>query len=420
MRIKTFVYQIQARLGASAGLSVKRTHIYELIAAAQGLSSYAALVTNGLLCPLPSEPLRIRFAQLNPTSVETRARQLGYSAASAARLQEELLSQLQVEQLGVVPLQLILDELLSGSFELSEEPKRDEAYYEALDAVSEDDGLLNAFWEEEMDEPLNLRSEWILDALRFAAERGDGRAHFAMALLTYGYANCDEDDEDDEDVVSDIQRGVYWYQREKKGEVLVGVEKEWANDYRDYLQERTEEDAARAWRQISAKAHLEKAAVLGVDDALLVLASRYRDDRFFDLEHVNVTADPLWIADLADRVGRYEWGLAWKVLAAEQGNIAAMKELIRCEHREDAMQTWTWFYLAMLHEVDLTQCNYRAIHEDGSAYDDGVGGAMFAEGEDGITLPAIDEDTKVRAEGLAQLLFQAHADSYNMVRWRCR
>ncbi|QCB45473.1 hypothetical protein [Hydrogenophaga sp. PAMC20947] len=195
--------------------------------------------------------------------------------------------------------------------------------------------------------------------------------------------------------------------RQQQGEVLTGVEKEWADGFAARLQIGSKSKAGRGSRANTVKSLLQRGAELGQHDALLLLADRYGDDRFFDLKEPNVHADPLWIADLADRVGRYEWTLAWTVLAAEQGSIPAMKHLLQSEHRNDPLKAWTWFSLAKLLGTDLTRDNYQAIHEDGSDYDDDVGGPMFADGEDGVLLLAVDEHTKASANTAAQAFFQA-------------
>ena len=124
----------------------------------------------------------------------------------------------------------------------------------------------------------------------------------------------------------DSRAGLYWYERQQKGERLTGVELEWAQAYADRIQRRDLAKRDLTLRLGSAREHFNVAAELGQHDALLLLADRYGDDRFFDLENPQVRADPLWIADLADRVGRYEWAPAWITLAAENGNIRAMLE----------------------------------------------------------------------------------------------
>ena len=67
---------------------------------------------------------------------------------------------------------------------------------------------------------------------------------------------------------------------------------------------------------------------MGQHDALLLIADKYDDDRFVDLVDPVVRADPRWIASVAERVGRYECAPGWLTLAAEQGSIGAMRDLV--------------------------------------------------------------------------------------------
>ena len=207
------------------------------------------------------------------------------------------------------------------------------------------------------------------------------------------------------DDVPDSRAGLYWYERQQKGEVLTGVELEWAEGYAERVQRRAAASRERAARSSSARDHFNAAAALGQHDALLLLADRYGDDSFFDLQAPQVRADPLWIADLAQRVGRYEWTSAWVTLAAERGDMRAMRELMESWHADDPLKVWTWFHYAKLLGKDLTQGDYRAIHEDGSSYDDDVGGPMFVDGVDGIELPTADESVRQEALRAAHSLF---------------
>ena len=403
MNTVSFAYQAQAHLKTIVGLDLKRSHVYELMASAAGQGSYAALMAQGLLGPLPSEPLAKHYGALNQDKCTERAVVLGYPQAQSGPLAAALCSEMAAHRLGVVPFDDILDALLSGSKELYREEVRDDAYYDALDKAH-DAG--ESLWPDDP-ESLRLDSPWIINALRTAAERGEGRAHLALGLLFGASTRVDDDDFEDFDEMEDLpdsRAGLYWYERQQKGETLTGVELEWAQAYAARIQNRNLAEHNQASRLGSAREHFNAAAALGQHDALLLLADRYGDDRFFDLENPQVRADPLWIADLAERVGRYEWAPAWITLAAERGSIRAMRELIEIHHRDDSIKAWTWFYLAKLLGKDLTQDNYRAVHEDGSDYDDDVGGGMFAVGEDGVSLPLADAAIKNRAQTLAQAL----------------
>ena len=213
-------------------------------------------------------------------------------------------------------------------------------------------------------------------------------------------------DEDDEymDGLPDSHAGLYWYECRQKGEVLTGIELEWAQDYAELIQQRAVASLERAVRGSSARDHFNAAAALGQHDALLLMADRYGDSRFFDLQEPQVRADPVWIADLAQRVGRYEWAPAWLTVAAERGDMRALRELMESWHADDPLKVWTWFHFAKLLGRDLSEGNSRAIHENGSDYDDDVGGPLFVDGVDGVELPEAAESVRQEALRAAQAL----------------
>ena len=413
--IASFARQAQIHLQMIAGAdraNVKRSHVYELMAAALGYGSHAALKAHGLLCPLPSQPLLAHYGNLHPGPCAARAEALGMPHERCGPLAKALCADMAAHALGSVPWEDILEALLSGSRELYRETPCDDAYYEALGAALENDPHA---WPEDP-EPLRLNSPFVCQALQKAAEQGEGRAHLALGLLIErgarldaghhdGCDDQDDDDYEDMDDVPDSRAGLYWYERQQKGEVLTGVELEWAEGYAERVQRRAAASRERAARSSSARDHFNAAAALGQHDALLLLADRYGDDSFFDLQAPQVRADPLWIAELAQRVGRYEWTSAWVTLAAERGDMRAMRELMESWHADDPLKVWTWFHYAKLLGKDLTQGDYRAIHPDGSRYDDDVGGPMFLDGMDGIELPTADESVRQEALRAAQSLF---------------
>lgn len=418
MNIRSFAHLTQARLKTVTGLDVKRTHIYELMASAVGIGSHAALTTEGLLCPLPSRPLIAHYGALNTDQCTLRAAVLGYPKEQCEPLATALCSEMASQPLGLVPFEDILNVLLTGSRALYMEEVRDAAYHDARDAAFEQamhsresaDAWLDDSHEFDDPEPLRLNTPWIIHALQIAAAHGEGRAHLALGLLCLASTvNADPeldefDDFDELDDLPDSRAGQYWYERQQKGEALMGVELEWAQSFASRMERGETTEMERTTKLVSASDHFNAAAELGQHDGLLILADLHGDDRFFDIEEPHVRADPLWIADLADRVGRYEWAQAWTTLAAEHGDTQAMRYLVEHAHRQDPLKAWTWFHLAKLLGTDLTRDQHWAVHEDGSHYDDNVGGAMFAAGIDGVELPEAQDLIKRHAESLAQSL----------------
>jgi hypothetical protein len=61
--------------------------------------------------------------------------------------------------------------------------------------------------------------------------------------------------------------------------------------------------------------------------------------------------------------------------------------------------------LSQLVGTDLLADDYRAIHEDGSDYDDDVGGPLFVDGRDGVELEPIAAQDDAIARRMALEIF---------------
>jgi TPR repeat protein len=242
------------------------------------------------------------------------------------------------------------------------ESGRDDWFDSDSEDEDEDDENLGRWFDRE-----SMASPLFLDSLTSIADGKLAVAHYALALL---YAPS-EDEFDAPSVGSD-----YWYNEAKKGRVLMGIEKEWADAH-----------AARLEHGQKYEQHLRKAGELGYADALLELAERFGDQRFFDQPGVEVpNADPARIAEIAKQLRRPKDARYWLAEAAKQGDTEAMRELIERYDSDDLQQCWTWLYLAKLLDSDLSRDEYHAYHENGDLYDDDVGGPLYVDGRDGIKL----------------------------------
>jgi len=173
------------------------------------------------------------------------------------------------------------------------------------------------------------------------------------------------------------------------------VEKEWADSH-----------AAHLAKTAKYSQHLHEAARLGYQYALLDLADRFDDPTFFEQSNGGVRADPALVAEIAERLGRPDDARKWLTAAAEAGDTEAMRQLIEDYDHGDLQRCWTWVYLAELVGVDLTSDEYYAINEDGSPYDDEVGGPAFADGRDGVAIDPISEEQDATARRAAQEMFE--------------
>lgn len=360
MTIKEFAYSAQQHLQASTGGSFKRAHVYELLAASFGFNSHAAFGVDTVLTELRQNDRRVV-----PQSalIKRRCIELGYQPDTVILASSALESFLAERQIGVASISSLVSRLRGESSSQDEELEYDED--ELFDPTDEAFGPI------------------LLDGLAAAASKGNALAHYALALIHA------PDDEDDPDAGSS-----YWYSQGQQGRVLTGVEKEWA-----------EAHEARLAQAEKYSRHLREASRLGNQDALLDLADRFDDPSFFEQSRHGVDADPAAIAAIAERMGRTSDAKHWLTLAAERGDTDAMLQLIEEHDQGDLQRCWTWVYLSQLVGTDLTRDAHYAINEDGSDYDDDVGGPAYVAGRDGVDLEPLAPAQDAAARLAAQKLF---------------
>lgn len=222
------------------------------------------------------------------------------------------------------------------------------------------------------------------DLEQLAGAKTNAWAHYCLALHYL------DNQEEDEQLGSE-----YWYQQMQLGHKLSGVEKEWALAYKAQLNNSSKYEF-----------HLRKAASLGCDLALLDLADKFNDASVFDNNHQFTSVNPMRVADMAEKLGRHQEQHHWLTVAAKAGNIEAMRELIEGFDCNDFIRCWTWVYLSRLLDHDLTKDNHIGIHEDGSDYDDDIGGQMYVGGTEGVELEPLVEEQDQIAKLAAKSLFE--------------
>lgn len=376
MTIKQFAFDTQQQLQASTGSTFKRSHIYELLAAAFGFNSYAALATERVFT---QNSITSRRPAKYGEQVGGRCLDLGYSPETALKVAQALPELLTKQDIGVIR---IADLVVHLRFETGRLDYM--ARNEINDESMEDEEALYSRWFDPGSSPPAI----LVDGLSAAAERGDAMAHYALALI---YAPSD-DPFDEPSVGSE-----HWYNEEQNGRILSGVEKEWADEY-----------AANLVREEKYVHHLRAAGKLGHEEALLEMAERLDDPTFFERPAaLSPGIDPARVAEIAENLGRRKDAWLWLTEAAQRGDTEAMRELIEGYDRLNPQQCWSWVYLADLLGVDLFENEYEAINEDGSAYDDDVGGPLFVGGRGGIELEPIDAASDQAARLTAAKLYQA-------------
>jgi hypothetical protein len=374
MFIKSIAFDASRRIGLS------RTHAYELIAAAYGYNSYAAFKADAILVPRPTALSGI--AESRRSRIQDRCVGLGHlpeSADAAAVNMDRLLSEREV---GAVRIADVLRALLW--WRENEAPYSQELPDQTLD--SEECEFPELFTEEGPTAELS-------EALAGAAEGSNPLAHYAVALV-HEWSHYAADSPD---------LKPYWYQQRQAGQKLSAAATEWADQYERFI------ESKRLY-----ETHLRTAAKLGQKDALFDLARNFGEPDFFDGGHELPQIAPAELSRLALEVARPKQAHQYLVKAAEGGDTDAMLELIETYESDDLVSCWKWVYLARHFDVDLMADDYVAINEDGSAYDDDVGGPAFADGRDGVALQPIDPQGDAIAQEAALILFRAaSADSHS-------
>lgn len=378
MTIKSLAFDALQYLEVQTGTTFKRGHLYELLAAALGFKSYASLGADhvfthgGIASQRPAK---------HGNSVGRRCLELNYPPETALQVARLLPAYLSEREIGAIR---IADLVAHLRYETRGVTDHD---FDEFDDEDEDVRFDPWF------DHASLASSILLEGLTAAAEKGNSDAHYALALI-----HAPSDDPFDEP----SSGSEYWYNEERNGRVLTGVEKEWADTY-----------SATLHRGEKYEHHLRAAGALGHEAALLEMAERFGDPAFFEQRTaLSSGIDAAYVADLAEQLGRPKDAWRYWTMAAQQGDTEAMRELIEGYDRSNLQQCWTWLYLAKRLGTDLSKDEYRAINEDGSDYDDDVGGPAYVSGRDGVVLEPIEGDQDAAAQRAAATLYQAIETGY--------
>ncbi|MDT4845769.1 hypothetical protein FQZ97_797650 [compost metagenome] len=356
MSLKALAFTVKQCLQAAGGAPVVQSHAYELLAAALGFGSYAALTATHVLV------VSADWADCSAESLallERRLRELGYADASA-KMGESLLAYIKERNLAALTPDEVVEALQEDPFELL-----------GVEAAAD--------------------LQVLIDGLSRLAEKRNPSAHYALAHINRG--NLDADDH------QPGLSGEYWLGQLQAGAVLDGIRLEWA------LAAQTAQQRKTQW-----SSHLGQAAALGHAGAIVELAEMGGDRHLLDQAlAIDSADDPLRLAELAYEHDRLDDARRWYYVAAAQGDTDAMRMLIEELEPQNLLQGWVWIYLAEELGDDLREDRMRAYHDggahDGEEYDDDIGGPLYVGGEEGLSLPALDPAADEQARRLAKEIF---------------
>jgi hypothetical protein len=253
MTIKEFAYSAQQYLETQTGEKFKRTHIYELLAASFGYNSFAALCAESVVFQGKQSS---KHGSHHNLDLRRRCTELGYPSAITEIVFAEFPPLIAEQRISIVNIPKLIVKLRREFSYQDGYPEWDAVEY---DDEIEDEALFNRTDADERHNQDDLSPE-LLAELESAAEKGNSLAHYAIALFLMPDADYDQ-----------TPGSEYWYTQEQRGRVLTGVEKEWADDYAEAINNAQKFEF-----------HLRESGRLGNEDALLDLAERFDDPSFFE------------------------------------------------------------------------------------------------------------------------------------------
>lgn len=362
MTIKEQAYRAHAFLQARGVTSLKRSHVHELLAAAVGYATHAAFQHDATWCDVP---FRLTGIDPDPGAIQARCRELGLPADEAERVVEGL--PLFLHDAGHAPVRF--GALIAAVEGHEDDPDWHEWVWTHI--VEPTHGAMGLNFEHE---------QLLLEGLEAAAQRGAPAAHLAIAKLLESEAMLFGDEEE----------------RMKRQVMREGT---WTSPFVSFAD--IETNGLRVYDK--HRHHLLAAARGGDICALMETAERYGDPAVLERPPSD-EMDPMSMVEIAGEHGDGEKVRYWLTVAAQEGDISAMRDLI-LDHDEPDEQAWVWMHLSRLLEHDLSQDRYEAINEDGTPYDDDIGGPAYVGGDEGIDLSPLPSDADAAARQTAGQLF---------------
>ena len=364
MSIKQLCFDAQAQLHDQHGIAVRRTHLYELLAALLGFNSHAALMADALIGQVRQA---WKFTSEDLARLSKRCLALGYPTAESQRIVDVVTALAETHRLVAVDVKYLVKRVAGDAdvWVIDDEEMPDDV---GIDQASP--------WQNAPD--LDLDSPLLIDALEQLTAKDHADAHYALALLR----QCEAPKE----------RDGHCHRQQLAGRRLDGPEKEWADDYAAALAQFDQ------YRQ-----HLAAAAQLGRADAALEWAELTGEEA--DFRHALSLAAPedaTRLFDLADQLGASSTVVPLLRQAALAGDVEAMRRLAE-DFEPDPVEAWTWVHLAELCGTDLTRME--AVYDDGSPADEDIPGNIFAIG--GIDVPDISAEQHAVARREAARRFEA-------------
>ena len=247
MSIKEIAHAVSQQIAVGAGVPFSRAHFYELLAAAFGHRSYAALVATSAV--FASRTINANRIDKYRSGTGQRCRSLGYGDGACDLIVDRIMDAILRHKLDAASIADVAAALTGFDGD--------------ADFVSDSTGPIGhaRITLEDLCLPTDDETDVavLMDSLVMAAKRENASAHYAVALLHRpGHlVECDQ------------SGSQYWSQRKAAGDRLSDNQLEWAEAY--------EREQVREQRHVH---HLRRAASLEHKDASSTLRDSWTIQRF--------------------------------------------------------------------------------------------------------------------------------------------
>lgn len=364
MTIKAFVHTTQLDLKDVLGISLKRSHIYEMIAAAYGYSTYASLQADAIL--LSNTKWQVA---LDVSAIEARAIILGISIPELIAQQLATL----LEQTGIISLRVreilrhrVNDDYITKHGQLPPDSTTASRFSSSDHYAGE---LMNMLKQNEFNSL--LVHQGLVQLSAFSDRNASSFPQYELHQEFYKLAGEFNDTEVGGLVDNDRVRYSHWL------------------------------------------LHLKKSAMRFDMEAIELLSTHRLDISLY----MNVLKDYSYCETVAvkcEDAGNMQHAHYWWIRAALKGSINAMHKLISNYEKEDLYRCWIWVLLAecigydLLNEVD-TSTTYD-VFAGGDKNTFPIQGQSFP----ALILPALDMVLHHKAQRVVDKLCQEHFDDGNV------
>lgn len=380
--LSSYVFNVSSQIKNIPNCTVSRAQIFELIAAFLGEKSHAALKTTSL-------NKSIEFAGHDMQAAFIRCQERAISFNQTTKVAQQL-SKLISDQLA--PL-LEKSSVLINQQALYYLTRSGSEWINVGDDYDEDDLEEDTFQTLESFpyKGFDVDVQTLYAALLQASKDGDKESTLLLFLWLLG----------DLSSVSNREGSQHWYEQALKGQNLVGIQKQWADNYAKQI------EPAQAFKLFMDKTDIFDLACPNIDHCIESGDCELIQDSIcynFDADEMFHLISKHWGEDYDDDFNLDPFNQWLKLYALQCPQRDLIAEFI--ERNENLIEQHSWDRFAKANGIDVTKDDHYAIHQyTGERWDEDYG-PIEAGGYSGINLPRLPPEYENQVQARTQIMLE--------------